>query len=60
MVKISHPAGVLWVSSAGPIVIKLLLERNGQKKTANLPSLVTLKQKRKVKEDIENKCTNTG
>ena len=60
MVKVSRPAGVLWLSSAGPVVIKLLHERNRQKKTTNLQSLVILKQKMKVKEDIENKCTNTG
>ena len=60
MVKVSRPAGVLWLSSAGPVVIKLLQERNRQKKTTNLQSLVILKQKMKVKEDIENKCTNTG
>ena len=58
MVKGSRPAGVLWVSSAGPVVIKLLLERNGQRKTTNMESLVILNQKRKVKEDIENECTN--
>ena len=60
MVKISRPAGVLRVSSAGPVVIKLLPERNGQKKPTNLKSLVTLKQKRKVNKDIEYKCINTG
>ena len=60
MVKVSRPAGVLWLSSAGPVVIKLLQERNRQKKTTNLQSLVILKQKMKVKEDIGNKCTNTG
>ena len=47
----SRPAFVLWVSSAGPVVIKLLQERNGQKKSTNLQSLVILKQKIKVKED---------
>ena len=30
-----------------------------KKKTINLQSLVTLKQKNKVKGDIENECTNT-
>ena len=60
MVKVSRPAGVLWLSSAGPVVIKLLQERNRQKNTTNLQSLVILKQKMKVKEDIENKCINTG
>ena len=50
---------VLWVSSAGPFVIKPLPERNEQKKTKNLNSLAILNQKRKVKENIENECTNT-
>ena len=59
MMKVSRPAGVLWLSSAGLVVIKLLQERNGQK-TTNLQSLVILKQKRMIKEDIENECTNTG
>ena len=54
------PRKHLRLSSAGPIVIKLLQEINGQKKTKNLQSLVILKQKRKVKEDIENQCINTG
>ena len=31
-----------------------------QKKTINFQSLVILKQKRKVKEDIENKSANNG
>ena len=60
MVKVSRPAGVLLVNSPGPVVIKLLQERNGQKKSTNLQSLVILKQKRIVKENIENECTNTG
>ena len=60
MVKVSRLAGVLWVGSAGPVVIKLLQKRNMQKKTTNLQSLVILKQKKKVKEDIENECSNTG
>ena len=60
MVKVSWPAAVLWVSSADPVNIRLLQERNEQKKTTNLQSLVILKQKRKVKEDIEKECTNTG
>ena len=59
MMKVSRPAGVLWLSSAGLVVIKLLQERNRQK-TTNLQSLVILKQKRMIKEDIENECTNTG
>ena len=58
MVKVSRPADVLWVSSAGPVVIKLLQERNGQKMTTNLQSIVILKQK-KVKGNIGNGCTNT-
>ena len=29
-VKVSRPAGVLRVSSESPVVIKLLLERNGK------------------------------
>ena len=58
MMKVSRPAGVLWLSSAGLVVIKLLQERNRQK-TTNLQSLI-LKQKRMIKEDIENECTNTG
>ena len=28
VVKVSRPAGVLWISSAGPIVILLLLNNN--------------------------------
>ena len=60
MAKVSQSAGVLRVSSAGPVVIKLLQDRNTQKKTKNLESLVILKQKKKFKEDIENECTNTG
>ena len=59
MVKVSRPS-VSCVSSADPVLIKLMQERNGQKKTTNLQSLVTLKQKWKVKEDIEHKCINTG
>ena len=59
MMKVSRPAGVLWLGSAGLVIIKLLQERNGQK-TTNLQSLVILKQKRMIKEDIENECTNTG
>ena len=59
MMKVSRPARVLWLSSAGLVVIKLLQERNRQK-TTNLQSLVILKQKRMIKEDIENECTNTG
>lgn len=31
-VKVSRSAGVMWVSSADPAVIKLLLEENGRKK----------------------------
>ena len=57
MMKVSRPTGVLWVSSAGPVVTKLLQERNGQKKATNLESLVILG---KVKEDLENECTNTA
>ena len=60
MVKVSRLAGVLWVSSAGPFVIKLLQKRNMQMKTTNLQSFVILKQKKKVKEDIGNECSNTG
>ena len=60
MVKISCPAGLLWMNSAGPVVIKLLQERNGQKTTTSLQSLVILTQKRMLKDDIENECTNTG
>ena len=61
MVKVSRPAGVLWVSSAGlvVIVIKLLQEKNVLKKTTNLQSLVILQEEEKVKEDIEKECTNT-
>ena len=44
MVKVSCPAGVRWVSSTGPVIIKLLQEKNEQKKTTNLQSLVILKQ----------------
>ena len=58
MMKVSRPAGVLWLSSAGLVVIKLLQEN--RQKTTNLQSLVILKQKRMIKEDIENECTNTG
>ena len=50
MGKVSCPAGVLLVSSAGLVVIKLLQERNEQKKTTNLQSILILKQKRKIKE----------
>ena len=57
MMKVSRPTGVLWVSSAGPVVTKLLQERNGQKKATNLESLVILG---KVKEDLENEYTNTA
>ena len=35
-------------------------ERNGQNMTTDLQRVVILKQKRKVKGDIENECTNTG
>ena len=60
MVKVSCPAGVLWMNSAGPVVIKLLQERNGQKATTSLQQLlVILKQKRMLKDNIENECTNT-
>ena len=59
MVKVSCPAGVLWMNSAGPVVIKLLQERNGQKATTSLQLLVILKQKRMLKDNIENECTNT-
>ena len=60
MVKVFCPAGVLGVSSTGLVVIKLLQERNGQKKTTNLQSLSILKQKGKVNVYIENECSNTG
>ena len=36
MVKVSCLVGVLKVSRADPIAIKLLQERNGQKKTKDL------------------------
>ena len=60
MVKVSRPAGGLWVSSAGLVIIKPLQERNGRNMTTDLQTVVILKQKRKVKVDIENECTNTG
>ena len=60
MVKVSRPAGGLWVSSAGLVIIKSPQERNGQNMTTDMQTVVILKQKRKVKVDIENECTNTG
>ena len=29
LVKVSRPAGVLWISSAGPVFIRLLLNNDG-------------------------------
>ena len=42
--------GVLWVKSTGPLVIKLLQQRNGQKKRTNLQLLVIFKQNRNVRQ----------
>ena len=56
IVKVSCSAGVLRVSSVGLVVIKLLLERNEQKRKTKLPYLVTYKQRKKVNKDIENEC----
>ena len=41
IVKGCHPAGVLWVSSMGLVVIKLLPERDVQKRKKRLLYLVT-------------------
>ena len=45
MVKVSCPVGVLWVSKADPVAIKLLQERNGQKKTKKIVINYYLKAK---------------
>ena len=59
-VKVSRPAGVLWESSVGLVVIKFLLERNGKKKKTRLLYLVIYKQRKKVDENIENECIIYG
>ena len=45
MVKVSCPVGVLWVSKADSDAIKLLQERNGEKKTKKIVINYYLKAK---------------
>ena len=48
------------MSSTDSNIIKILQDRNGQKKTTYIQLLVILKQKRNVKEDTESECIKTG
>ena len=58
--KVSHSAGVMWVSSAYLAVIKLLLEENGRKKRRRKQFRVIQKLGEKEIEGMSIKCFRNG
>ena len=58
--KVPRAAGVLWVSSVGPVVILLLLERCAVNKDVNMVVMKCYLKRKSVKIRMECQLEDTG